>query len=124
LPLTLALFQQVSLIAPLANAVAIPLVTFVVVPLALAGVVVPADLPWQIAHAVLSALMRLLELFADAPGAVWQQHAPSVPALVAAGVGVIWLAAPRGTPLRALGALWLVPLFLVRPVPPAAERFA
>ena len=34
-PGTLALFQQVSLISPLANALAIPAVTFVVVPLAL-----------------------------------------------------------------------------------------
>ena len=122
-PLTLALFQQVSLIAPLANAVAIPLVTFVVVPLALAGVVVPADLPWQIAHAVLSALMWLLELLAEAPSAVWQQHAPAVPALIAAGFGVLWLAAPRGTPLRALGALWLVPLLVLRPEPPPAGAF-
>jgi competence protein ComEC len=122
-PLTLALFQQVSLIAPLANAVAIPLVTFVVVPLALVGVAVPADLLWQIAHAVLSALMWLLELMAEAPSAVWQQHAPAAPALIAAGIGVLWLAAPRGTPLRWLGVLWLMPLFLVRPVPPPVGAF-
>ena len=37
-PLTLALFAQTSLIAPLANAVAIPVVTLVVVPLALTGI--------------------------------------------------------------------------------------
>jgi competence protein ComEC len=122
-PLTLALFQQVSLIAPLANAVAIPVVTFVVVPLALVGVAVPADLLWQVAHAVLSALMWLLELMAEAPSAVWQQHAPAEPALIAAGIGVLWLAAPRGTPLRWLGVLWLMPLFLVRPVPPPVGAF-
>ena len=39
IPLTLALFQQVSLVAPLANAVAIPVVTFGVVSLALLGVI-------------------------------------------------------------------------------------
>ena len=36
-PLSLALFQQVSLVSPVANAFAIPVVTFVVVPLALLG---------------------------------------------------------------------------------------
>ncbi len=39
----LALFQQVSLVSPLANAVAIPVVTFVVVPLALAAIALPCD---------------------------------------------------------------------------------
>jgi len=50
-PGTLALFQQVSLVSPLANALAIPVVTFVVVPLALAGIVVPLDILFQAAHA-------------------------------------------------------------------------
>ena len=36
-PLTLVLFQQVSLISPIANAIAIPLVSYLVTPLALAG---------------------------------------------------------------------------------------
>src|SRR5690606_15740576 len=36
-PLLLVLFQQVSLVSPLANALAIPLVSFVVVPLTLFG---------------------------------------------------------------------------------------
>ncbi len=40
-PGTLALFQQVSLISPIANALAIPAVTFVVVPLSLLGIVCP-----------------------------------------------------------------------------------
>ena len=42
-PFTLALFGQVSLVSPVANAVAIPVVTLAVVPLALAGIVVPFD---------------------------------------------------------------------------------
>ena len=61
-PLTLALFQQASLIAPVANAVAIPVVTLGVVPLALLGIVVPVDALFQAAHAVLALLMRFLEI--------------------------------------------------------------
>jgi competence protein ComEC len=44
LPLTLLLFAQVLLISPLANAVAIPVVSAVVTPLALLGAVLPAPL--------------------------------------------------------------------------------
>ena len=122
-PLTLALFQQASLIAPVANAVAIPVVTLGVVPLALLGIVVPADLLFQAAHAVLAWLMRFLEAMASLPDATWQQHAP-LPWTVAAGVaGALWLLAPRGLPGRAWGLLWLLPLFVVRPEPPPHGAF-
>ena len=42
-PLTLALFGQVSIAGPLANAIAIPVVSFIVTPLALAAAVLPFD---------------------------------------------------------------------------------
>ena len=38
----------------------------------------------------------------------------------AALVGIAWLAAPRGIPARALGGLWLLPLFVVVPPRPGA----
>ncbi|MEO8752073.1 MAG: DNA internalization-related competence protein ComEC/Rec2 [Casimicrobiaceae bacterium] len=122
-PMTLALFQQVSLIAPIANAVAIPVVTLGVVPLALLGIAVPLELLFQIAHAVLAVLMRLLVFLAALPDATWQQHAP-VPWTVATGIaGTLWLVAPRGLPGRAWGFLWLLPLFLARPEPPPPGAF-
>jgi len=122
-PLTLALFQQASLVAPIANAAAIPVVTLGVVPLALLGIVVPADILFQVAHAILAWLMRFLEVLAALPDATWQQHAP-VPWTVAAGVlGALWLLAPRGVPGRAWGLLWILPLFVVRPEPPPYGAF-
>ena len=39
-------------------------------------------------------------------------------ALAAAVVGCAWLLAPRGFPLRACGALWMVPMFAVQPPSP------
>jgi competence protein ComEC len=42
-PFLLAMFQQVSLVSPIANAFAIPLVSLIVVPLALAASVLPLD---------------------------------------------------------------------------------
>jgi len=122
-PGTLALFQQVSLISPLANALAIPVVTFVVVPLTLLGIGVPATLPFVAAHAAFAALMVPLEAMARAPDAVWQQHAPPAWAVAVAIAGVAWLAAPRGVPGRGLGALALLPLFVARPPAPAPGAF-
>lgn len=122
-PLTLAVFQQVSLVAPLANALAIPVVTFIVVPLALLAIVVPVDLLWLAAHEVFAWLMVPLELLARLPGHTWEQHAP-LPWTVASGLlGVLWLLAPRGVPLRSLGACWLLPLFVVREAPPEHGSF-
>jgi competence protein ComEC len=122
-PGTLALFQQVSLVSPIANAIAIPVVTFAVVPFALFAIVVPLDLPWQIAHGVFAALMVPLEALAAAPTATWQQHAPPPWAIALALCGVALLVAPRGVPGRGLGAIALLPLFVVRPSPPDPGTF-
>jgi competence protein ComEC len=122
-PMTLALFQVVSLVSPFANALAIPVITFVVVPLALSGILVPVDLLWQAAHLAFVALMVPLDGLSALPAAVWQQHAPPPWAVAAALVGVLWLAAPRGVPGRALGAVWFLPLFVVLPPRPDPATF-
>jgi competence protein ComEC len=114
-PLTLALFQQTSLIAPVANAVAIPVVTLAIVPLALTGILIPVDAFFQLAHFVLAPLMHFLEALAALPDATWQQHAPPLWTVIAGCAGTVWLLAPRGVPGRAWGVLWLLPLFIVRP---------
>jgi len=122
-PGTLALFQQVSVISPIANAIAIPVVTFAVVPLALCAIVVRFDAPWQAAHAVFAALMVPLEALASTPAAAWQQHAPPGWAVAVALVGIALLVAPRGVPARALGIVALLPLFCVRPLAPEPGAF-
>ncbi len=122
-PLTLALFQQVSLVAPLANAVAIPVVTFGVVSLALLGIILPFDFLFVAAHEVFAQLMRYLEWLAQSPDAAWQQHAPATWTLLAGLAGILWLLAPRGVPGRMLGVVWLVPMLLNAPLPPRDGRF-
>ncbi|MEP7330434.1 MAG: ComEC/Rec2 family competence protein, partial [Betaproteobacteria bacterium] len=114
-PLTLMLFAQMSLIAPVANAVAIPVVTIGVVPLALLGIFLPIDLLFVGAHSVLALLMQWLEMLARLPDAAWQQHAPPLWSVLAGLVGIALLLAPRGVPGRAWGWVWLLPLFLARP---------
>lgn len=123
-PLMLMLFQQVSLVSPLANAVAIPLVSFVVAPLALLAAVTPG--PWlaALAHALLVGLTQWLAWLDRLPLAVWQQHAPVTWTLLPALLGVLWVLAPRGVPARHLGVLLLLPMYAVspsvRPAPGAA----
>ncbi|MEO8486175.1 MAG: DNA internalization-related competence protein ComEC/Rec2 [Betaproteobacteria bacterium] len=117
-PFTLVLFGQVSLVSPIANAVAIPLVTLAVAPLAVAGIVVPGDACFVAAHLLLAPLMRWLTWLAEAPVAAWVQHTPLAWTIAAAALGVAWLLAPRGVPGRPLGAVWLLPLFVVMPEPP------
>ena len=125
-PLAVALFQQVSLVSPVANAVAIPVVSFVVTPLALAAALVPWDGLLVAAHAVLDGLMVVLDRLAALPGAVWQQHVPPAWAVGVGLAGVTWMLAPRGVPSRWIGALLLLPLFLSTParLPDGAAEMA
>ncbi len=122
LPMTLALFQEVSLISPIANAFAIPLVSLVVVPITLLGALLgefmPADIFLQLAHLVMQPCYAALAWLAELPGAVWQSHAPPLWVAALALAGVAWLLAPRGVPARIVGAVMLVPLFVVLPAGP------
>ncbi|MEO8935557.1 MAG: DNA internalization-related competence protein ComEC/Rec2 [Burkholderiaceae bacterium] len=113
-PLTLLFFYQVSLISPLANAIAIPLVSFVVTPLALAGAVLPAFVGGALlyaAHGLVALLAAWLQWLSATRIAVWSGAAPSTASFVCAMIGVVWWLAPRGLPQRWTGALWMVPLF-------------
>jgi len=118
LPMLLALFQEFSLVSPLANTIAIPVVSLVVVPLAIGGAFLPA--PWllDLAHATMLALMSPLERLADLPLATLESHAPAAWTLAAGTIGCAWLLAPRGVPMRSLGAVWVAPLFAFAPPAP------
>jgi competence protein ComEC len=119
IPLLLALFQQVSIVSPLANAVAIPLVSLVVVPLSLLRAVLPWDVPLWLAHIVMDGTMHFLQWLNNLPQAVWTQHAPPAWTIVCGMIGVLIVLAPRGFPARWLGAVWMLPMFLNTPEPPA-----
>jgi competence protein ComEC len=119
-PLLLVLFQQVSLVSPVANALAIPLVSFVVTPFALAGAVLPIDWPLALGHAILEILMAVLDWLAQLPSAVWHQHAPVLWTVPLALAGIAWLLLPRGVPARWLGVPLALPLFAVSPPSPGA----
>ena len=125
-PVTLLLFAQVSLIGPLANAVAIPVVSFVVTPLALAGSLLPVPLSAPVlllAHLVIEALAAVLGWLAALPHAVWSAPSPPPWLFLLALAGTVWMLAPRGWPHRWVGAVSWLPLFALLPAHPPPGQF-
>ena len=116
LPLTLWFFGEASLVGALSNLVAVPFVSFVIVPCALFGmlllIICPplATPPLRVAEWLTHAQWRLLEHTATWPGAHWFLPTVKPWALVLAMLGAVWLFMPRGVPLRVLGALLFLPL--------------
>ena len=116
-PLSLALFQQVSLVGMLANVVAVPVVTLWVTPLCLLGLVW-APL-WSLAAGSLEALMRCLHGLAAWPDGVWSVAAAPAWVSALALAGGAMLAMPWPLWWRATGGLWMVPLLAWQPARPA-----
>jgi len=112
-PLLLLLFGQVSLLSPLANAFAIPVVSLGVVPLALLGVV--PGLGWSLvaAHQLFAACAWALQQMAQWPVTVWTAPTPTAPAFLAGMVGLLFLLGPRGLPGRWMGSVPLLALLLM-----------
>lgn len=123
-PLLLMLFQQFSLASPLANSIAIPLVSFVITPLALLATL--PGLGWLLlpTAALTEWLLTGATWLAGSSWAVWQQEAPGWPALLLGVLGSLMLLAPPGLPARWLGIVLCLPLFFPasqRPVPGKAR---
>ncbi len=129
LPLSLLLFQQGSIISPLANMIAIPLVGLVIVPLVLFASFISAFSveagTWLFALSSdgFSLIWALLTWLSALPFSSWQQS--SVPLLegLLAIAGFLLLLMPKGFPLRYAGVLLLLPMLLFRYPRPAAEAF-
>ena len=125
-PLTMLLFGQVSLISPFANAIAIPLISFIVTPLALLGAVAPMPVAqWllMLGHACIDLLAQALGWFSALPAAVWSAPIPSVWMFVAAALGTLWLLEPRGWPQRWIGLVCWLPLLIDVPYHPRTGNF-
>lgn len=127
LPVTVLLFQQVVLVGPLANAIAIPVVSFLVTPAAMLGVLEMAllgtGLGFAIAAWLQETLMDFLVWCAGLSFASMDWPSPGVIRTIIASAGLL-IALGRVLPLRwhryrHLGWLGLIALFGAAPAPPA-----
>ena len=118
LPLTIWFFGQSSLIGPLANLIAVPVVCFLILPFGVAGALLQLVVPalgaplLTLAGYAMLALWGLLEQMADWPGALWYFPEPSAWAFALAMLGAAWLLLPRGMPARGLGFVLFLPLLV------------
>lgn len=120
-PLSLVFFQQVSLVGFAANLVAIPLVSFVVMPLSLLGAIAPPL--WTLAAWLLDGLRRVLELLATPAWAAWHPPAAATWAqLLGLGAAVL-LVLPLPWRLRLLSVPLALPLLWPPIAHPAPGQF-
>ena len=120
-PLSLLLFQQLSLVGLLANALAFPWVTLVVTPLAMGGVVL-APL-WSLAAWAVQGLGWVLQGLAGLPLATLSTAAPPLWAAVAGVAGGLLIALHWPWRLRLLGLPLLLPVLLWQAPRPAPGEF-
>jgi len=118
-PILLVVFGQLPLLSPLANAVAIPLVSMAVTPLALAGLAF-TPLLW-LAEKIFAATDWFLRGCELAPQMAFTP--PPLWTLAPALIGVLLWLLPRGFPARWLAPVFLLPLLLIRPALLPAEHF-
>ena len=116
LPLTAILFGQASLAGPLANLVAVPWWSLVVVPLSLLGTALEAvhdgagAWAWRAAGACFAPSWQLFERMAASPFALWWLPEAEAWALPVALLAAFWLLLPRGVPGKGLALLLWLPL--------------
>lgn len=125
MPVTLALFQECSLVSFAANTIAIPWLGFFILPCCLLSSVflfilpsVGAWLLW-VADKSLAGLWCVLTWFSQHSFAVWHHAVPDYFILILAIIGCLLLLIPIGMPGRWLGLFWLAPLVLYVPDQPA-----
>lgn len=124
-PVLLAMSLQVSLLAPLINLIAVPLFSFLIVPVSLLAVgLVYIYEPLgghvlELAAWMLVIAMDGLNYFSRLPFVAWTGAALPWWVWPPVLLGVLLILSPRGVPARWLGMVFLATLLMVRPAPPA-----
>lgn len=128
-PLLLLFFRQVSLVSPLANLLAVPVLGTLLIPLCLFATLLLSLIPplgvWVLglAEVIFGYAWRVLEWLSALPWAQWSKADPPLWTVPFALLGVGLLLAPRGIPARWLGGVLLLPALLYQPERPGAGAY-
>ncbi len=119
LPLLALLFAGTSLVGPVANLIAIPVVGLFVVPLTLASLTIHALGAPGLASAGLASASQVIEwlwwfllMLSEWRFAAWQIPPVHLLSWLVGSAGALWWVAARGVPARWLGLVGLVPLVI------------
>jgi competence protein ComEC len=122
IPFSVSLFEFVSLVSPIANLIAIPWVSFIVVPLALIGsfchVLFNEHLGKKLlilCEYSLHLLWPILNFLSELPFSSLKFFSDSFFWILVAFLGVLWGLTPRGLPGKPLSIFCFLPLFLIKP---------
>ncbi len=116
-PFTILFFQQISGVSFISNAIAIPCIGWLILPLCLTGVIFLKITPlsqtlFYVANKIFSYLWWFLEKMASMD--LWQFHLaiPDLPALLCTFIGTFIVLSPAGLPGKYMGLIWYLPLFI------------
>lgn len=129
-PLTLLFFQQVSLISPVANLLAVPVLGLLAIPLCITAALllpvlpVAGDLLLQGTDRLLHLIWPVLQWMASPSWVQWTHVAPPLWTLLFVVPGILLLLAPRAMPGRWLGLFLCLPALTQMPVPPVSGAFS
>ncbi|NLY63874.1 MAG: DNA internalization-related competence protein ComEC/Rec2, partial [Alcaligenaceae bacterium] len=121
-PFLILLFNRFSVVSPLVNAYAIPLIGWVITPLslllALWGVTgfFPSAIFWlsNFTHGILQWMLEFTRLLAQLPGGNLYIASPPLAGFLIALLGVIVLCQAKGWPYKKLAWCFVIPVFFVR----------
>lgn len=128
-PLLILFFGQTSLIAPIANLIAVPFISFLVVPLVLLAALLIGVIPsasiilFNTAVYLLNLFWPLLQQLASLDFASWTFAALPFHYWLIVLVSVILLLLPRGIPAKWLGIIGLFPLLFYQAEKPKSSEF-
>jgi competence protein ComEC len=124
LPILIVAFGSVSLISPLANAIAVPLFTLILTPLVLVGTACASisielgRVVLNLASQVLATCWPALEWLAAQPLAMWYLPEMSAGRYALLAIGALLFVLPRALPLRIAALFLCVPALSFRPASP------
>lgn len=120
MPILFFYFQKTSVVGLIANAFAIPLVSFLILPMAFLASIFPSafisGLIFKVTGDLIQLLIYLLTYVATLPGSVYHFAIDSVWLLIITMVGTLFLFAPRQLSMIVPGFFFLLPVIYYKPI--------